>query len=234
MVVAAGRPGRGTWQRGAERGLRGGVSEARSGAGAGNKLASLATNIDPRRVETGRTASSVGAQAALGLQAVTPELVRATLGYLADRVGGRLRAAGRAGRTVTVRVRFRDMRAVTRSLTSPGGISATTTLTDVAVELASAALADHPAEHHITLLAISVSQLIDQSVLQLELPLGVDDKHRAGTPAGAARWVADRSVDLIRTRFGRGSIGYAGVMFAKVGHAPDGFRELAEHQLPRD
>ena len=204
------------------------------GDAAGNKLASLATNIDPRRVESGRTASSVGAQAALGLQAVTPELVRATLGYLADRVGGRLRAAGRAGRTITVRVRFRDLRVVTRSLTIPGGISATTTLTDVAVELALAALADHVAEQHITLLAISVSQLIDQSVLQLELPLGLDDKHRAGTPAGAARWVADRSVDLIRTRFGRESIGYAGVMFAKVGHTPDGFRELAEHQLPRD
>jgi DNA polymerase IV len=204
------------------------------GDAAGEKLASLATNVDPRRIETGRTASSVGAQAALGLQAITPELVRTTLAYLADRVGGRLRAAGRAGRTVTVRVRFRDLRAVTRSLTVPGGISATMTLTDVAVELAQAALADHPGEDHITLLAISVSQLIDQSVLQLELPLGLDDPHRAGTAAGAARWVADRSVDLIRTRFGRDSIGYAGVMFSKVGHAPDAFRELAERQLPHD
>ena len=35
-----------------------------------------------------------------------PELIRETLGYLADRVAGRLRKANLAGRTVTVRVRF--------------------------------------------------------------------------------------------------------------------------------
>jgi DNA polymerase-4 len=166
---------------------------------------------------------------------VTPALLRTTLGYLADRIGGRLRSAGQAGRTITVRVRFADLRSVTRSLTLPAGVSATLTLTEVAIALAEAALADHRDEHEITLLAISASQLVEQSVLQLELPLeGSSDRHRPGTPAGAARWVADRSVDLIRTRFGRDAIGYASVKFAGVGHAPDAFRELAEHQLPRD
>ena len=41
-------------------------------------------------------------QAALGRRAPTADLVRTTLGYLADRVAGRMRAAGRAGRTVAV------------------------------------------------------------------------------------------------------------------------------------
>jgi DNA polymerase-4 len=200
------------------------------GAAAGDKLSALATNVDPRRIRTTRSAHSVGAQAALGRRVVTPDLTRTTLGYLADRVGGRLRSAGLAGRTITVRVRFADLRAVTRSITVPAALSATLTLTELATALADTALADHPDEHTITLLAISVSQLVDQSALQLELPLELhDDERRPGTRTGAARWVVDRSVDMIRSRFGRDAIGYASVKFANVGHVPDGFRELAEH-----
>src|SRR5438874_2175707 len=71
-----------------------------------DKLGSLAVNDDPRRIETSRTARSVGAQSALGRRPATPELLRTVFGYLVDRVAGRLRAAGLAGRTVTVRVRF--------------------------------------------------------------------------------------------------------------------------------
>jgi DNA polymerase IV len=201
------------------------------GTAAGDKLATLATNVDPRRVETTRRASSVGAQAALGRRVATADLVRTTLAYLADRVCARMRAAGRGGRTVTVRVRFPGLRSVTRSLTLPAAVSATITITDIAVELASAALVDHPEESEVTLLAISVSQLVDQSTLQLELPFGLtDERHRPGTVAGAARWGADRSVDLIRARFGRGAIGYATVAFADVGRVPEEFRELAEHK----
>src|SRR5581483_394949 len=100
---------------------------------------------------------SVGAQSALGRRRATPELLRTALGYLADRVGGRLRGAGVAGRTVTVRVRFSDMRAVTRSITLPEPVGATRTLTEIAVELAGRAMTDNPAEREISLLGLSVS-----------------------------------------------------------------------------
>jgi DNA polymerase-4 len=200
------------------------------GNAAGAKLAALATNVDRRRIQLTRRASSIGAQAAFGRRVATPTLVRAALGYLADRVAGRLRAAGRAGRTVTVRVRFIGLRSVTRSLTSAVGISATLTLTEVAAELAQVALADHLDQREITLLAVSVSNLVDDAVLQLELPLGLGgDVRRPGTIAGAARWRADRSVDAIRARFGRDAVGYAGVTFADLPRVPDAFRELAEH-----
>jgi DNA polymerase-4 len=199
------------------------------GDAVGSKLSSLAGNVDPRRIETSRRSSSVGAQAALGLRDVTDELLRTTLGFLADRVAARLRAAGRAGRTITVRVRFADMRSVTRSVTLSGPIAATVGLTDVAVELARTALADHPRERRISLLAVSVSHLADQRVLQLELPLGLPDEPlRPGTSAGAARWSVDRSVDAIRLRFGRDVIGYATTVFAGDAHVPDEFRELVE------
>jgi DNA polymerase-4 len=206
------------------------------GKAAGAKLGSLATNIDPRKIETTRRAVSLGAQAALGSRAATPALIRATIGYLADRVAGRLRASGQSGRTVSVRVRFSGLRSVTRSATVPVAISTTTlTLTELATDLVDAALADHPRERVITLLAVSVSNLVDEPALQLELPLGLGGEgHRPGTRLGAARRGVDRSVDAIRARFGRDAIGYATVVFSRDGHVPEAFRELAEHRLAGD
>lgn len=195
----------------------------------GVKLGSLAVNTDPRRIEGTRRSSSIGAQSALGSRDADPRLVHATLAYLADRVASRLRAAGRAGRTVTVRVRFADLRSVTRSTTVPVAISGTSTLTEAATELATTALADHPRERHITLLAVSVSNLVNEPALQLELPLDrAHTRHRPGAPAGAARWGLDRSVDAIRARFGRDAIAYAEVTFSNHERVPEAFRELAE------
>jgi DNA polymerase-4 len=197
----------------------------------GTKLASLAANVDPRAIETSRRARSMGAQSALGRRPATESLVRAELGFLADRVASRLRAGRCAGRTITVRVRFRGMRAVTRSATLAAPISTTVTLMNASVDLAHAALADHPDEREITLLAISVSNLVPETKLQLELPLdigGSEESHRPGTPAGSARWAADRALDDVRAKFGRHVVGHAPVVFREGGGVPDEFRELAQ------
>jgi DNA polymerase IV len=205
------------------------------GRGAGGKLAALATDVDPRRVEQPRRAASIGAQAALGRRAVTPELLHSALGYLADRVAGRLRAADRAARTVTVRVRFPGMRSVTRSVTVRPAISQTLTLTELAVELAVTALAQQGGEREVTLLAISVSNLVGPA-LQLELPLETGapgrgtSRERAADGAGTARWLLDQSVDRIRARFGHDAVGYAAVVFSDIDRVPEAFRELAQHQ----
>jgi DNA polymerase-4 len=158
-------------------------------------------------------------------------VLRRTLGYLADRVAGRLRAAERAGRTVTVRVRFIGLRSVTRSVTLPVAIATTLTLTELATELAASALADHPGEREITLLALSVSKLVEEPALQLELPLGFDGDQRPPKVTGAARWAVDRSIDTIRARFGGASVGYAAVVFSAGDRVPDAFRELAERPI---
>ena len=163
----------------------------------------------------------------------TPLLLRSTLGYLADRVAARLRVAGLAGRTITVRVRFAGLRSVTCSVTLAAGISTTLTLTELSIELASVALEAHPRERKVTLLAVSVSNLVDQPTLQLELPLGLqDDRYRPGSARGEALLATDRSVDAIRARFGRKAMGYAGVAPSGEGHVPEEFRELAEHREP--
>jgi DNA polymerase-4 len=205
------------------------ILEQLLGHAAGLKLSSLAANIDERTVERPCAARSVGAQAALGRRKATPELARQTLGYLADRVGGRLRAAGLGGRTVTVRVRFADRRAVTRSTTVAVAISSTLTLTEVAMDLEAAALADNPNERDLTLLGLSVSKLAHQSALQLELPVDAGaDRRRPGLPQGSARWGIDRSVDAIRAKFGSASVGYATVVFSDASRVPEEFRELAQ------
>ena len=197
------------------------------GSAAGVKLTALSANRDPRRVDAGRAAGSVGAQAAVGSREAGPEFVRTTLGYLADRVAGRLRAAGLAGRTVTVRVRFPGLRSVTRSSTLPVAVSATLTVTEVATDLAEAALADD-GNRHLSLLGVSVSNLVAEPVQQLELPIGLAaDPQRPGTTSGAARWQVDRSVDAIRARFGRRSVGYATVALSPE----PGSRKLSESWL---
>ncbi|NNG04167.1 MAG: DNA polymerase IV [Inquilinus sp.] len=202
------------------------------GQAVGGKLAALARDQDPRRIVTDRRARSVGAQSALGRRPATGAVVRPTLLNLADRVATRLRAKSRAGRTVTVRVRFADLRAVTRSLTQPAAISATLTLAEIAEDLVRAALADHPTEKSISLLAISVSHLEFDTELQLELPYRLDaDERRPSTAKGAARWTADRAMDAIRDRFGRESIGYGSVVLGDRRAVPDAFRELAEREL---
>jgi DNA polymerase-4 len=102
-------------------------------------------------------------------------------------------------------------------------------LAELAEELVNTALADHPDRREITLLAISVSNLIVEPALQLELPLALgDDGHRPGTSTGSARWALDRSMDAVRVRFGRSAVGYATVVFSDLELVPEGFREMAE------
>jgi DNA polymerase-4 len=126
-----------------------------------------------------------------------------------------------------------DLRSVTRSITLPAAVSATTALADFAEELVRGALADFPQENSISLLAISVSNLEQQHPsLQLELPFDLQDEGcRPGTRKGGARWVADCAVDKIRNRFGQGAVGYGALALGVSRSVPDEFRELAEEEL---
>ena len=143
-----------------------------------------------------------------------------------------LRGKPIAVRTVTVRVRFADLHSVTRSVTLDAPISATAILAEIAEELVRMALADHPDEKTLSLLAISVSHLEKHWKVQLELPLELEDeKRRPGTKKGMARWTADRAVDTIRDRFGWDAVGYGSVVLGPSRSVPDEFRELAEKEL---
>src|SRR5438477_3500997 len=87
------------------------------GVFAGRHLDALAHNRDPRPVQVGRRRRSMGAQRALGRTPRTPDELNAILAGLIDRVSRRMRKAGRAGRTVVLRLRFDDFSRATRSHT---------------------------------------------------------------------------------------------------------------------
>jgi DNA polymerase-4 len=201
------------------------------GHAVGKKLTALAWNRDPRQIQTRRRAHSAGAQSALGRRPAIASVFKPTLHHLADRIGARLRAKSLAGRTITVRVRFADLRAVTRSRTLSAPISATRAIAEIAEDLVRGALADNHHEKTISLLAISVLHLESHPIVQLELPLGFGDEgRRPGTTQGLARSRADQAVDAIRRRFGEKSVDYASGTRV-VRSVPDDFRRLAEREL---
>jgi DNA polymerase-4 len=202
------------------------------GPAASEKFSALAWNRDPREIRTHVRAHSAGAQSALGKRPPTDRVIRPTLRHLADRVASRLRAKSMAGRTVTVRVRFAELRSVTRAVTLGAPIAATAILAEVAEDLVRTVLDDHPQERTISLLAISVSHLATCESVQMEFSLGLaDERRRPGTRRGTARFMADRALDKIRGRFGWEAVGYASVALDKRHSVPDAFRELAEREL---
>jgi DNA polymerase IV len=196
------------------------------------KATALAWNRDPRGIETHRRARSAGAQSALGRKPADARVFQPALYHLADRLGMRLRAKSRPGRTVTVRVRFANLRSVTRSRTLKAPIAETASLAEVAEDLVRGVLASHPQERTLSLLAISVSGLQQHPVVQLELPFGLaDEARRPGSRTGRARGLADRAVDAIRQRFGRDAVGYGAAALGLARSVPDAFRQLAEREL---
>ncbi|GAA4930181.1 DNA polymerase IV [Actinoplanes utahensis] len=165
------------------------------GGNAGRHLHALAHNHDPRRVQTGRRRGSIGAQCALGRSADrSPEEVEAVLGALVDRVTNRMRRAHRAGRTVTVRLRFADFSRATRSrsLLTP------TLQTGAVLRLATELLRETwplISVRGLTLIGVAVSNLDGEGAVQLELPL---EEPRADG--------LDAAVDRVRDRFGSGAL----------------------------
>jgi DNA polymerase-4 len=164
--------------------------EAMLGRAAGRHLHALAHNLDPRPVRAGRRRGSIGSQRALGRAPRTAEELDAFLVGLVDRVTRRLRAAGRTGRTVVLRLRFGDFTRATRSHTLPRPTAQTHVVLATARGLLAASLPEIE-RRGITLVGLSVANLEDDSAVQLLLPFD-------GWSDGAV----DAAVDTVRERFG--------------------------------
>ena len=163
------------------------------GKAAGRHLHALAHNHDPRPVKVGRRRGSMGAQRALGRSPRSPAELDAVLAGLVDRVTRRLRAAGRAGRTIVLRLRFDDFSRATRSRTLPRATANTQTVLDAARTLLAAALPMID-RRGVTLVGVAVSNLDDDAVqpaLPFDRSSGVD---------------LDAAVDAVRDRFGSAAL----------------------------
>jgi DNA polymerase IV len=193
------------------------------GGAAAGALGSLAWNRDPRPVRGGRRAGSVGSQQALGEGLTDRDEMAVVVLGLADRVGRRLRAKGRAGSTLTVRIRLPGPRLITRSHTLPSPTASTAALSRLGMDLLERGREDHR-DQRVTLIGISVSNLADDDYVQLELDLGEGDLLRPGNVLAQRHRRLESSIDEVRERFGRQLVRYG----VGAGGASDEFRRLAE------
>ncbi len=164
------------------------------GRASGRHLHALAHNRDPRPVQARRRRRSVGAQRALGRSPSSPAALDATLVALVDRVTRRMRAAGRVGRTVVLRLRFGDFSRATRSRTLPRATAQTEIVLAAARELL-AAVMPLLERDGVTLVGVAVTNLDDGGAIQLVLPIERYD--------GEA---LDAALDAVRERFGATAI----------------------------
>jgi DNA polymerase IV len=160
------------------------------GVAAGRHLHALAHNRDPRPVQVRRRRRSMGSQRALGRSRRSPEELDAIVVGLVDRVTRRMRAAGRVGRTVVLRLRFDDFSRATRSHTLPRATSQTRPILDTLRVLLAAAMPTIE-RRGLTLVGISVANLEDADAVQLGLPI---DPYSDGA--------LDAALDEVRDRFG--------------------------------
>jgi DNA polymerase-4 len=160
------------------------------GVAAGRHIHALALNRDPRRVQPRRRRRSIGAQRALGRSRKSADDIDAALLGLVDRVTRRMRAAGRVGRTVVLRLRFDDFSRATRSGTLQRATAETQTILDVSRGLLSTAMPTIE-RRGITLVGIAVCNLENDLPRQLTLPF-----------ACSRRAALDAALDEIRDRYG--------------------------------
>jgi DNA polymerase IV len=160
------------------------------GRATGRKLHALAHNRDPRPVQAHRRRRSMGAQRALGRSPRSLENLDVALVGLVDRVTGRMRVAGRVGRTVVLRLRFDDFSRATRSHTLPYATASTQAILTTVRELLTIA-APMIDRRGITLVGVAVSNLADGRAVQLTLPLAAHSSE-----------ALDAAVDEVRQRFG--------------------------------
>jgi len=164
------------------------------GLAAGRHLHALAHNRDPRPVQARRRRRSMGAQHAFGRRRKSGEALDAILVALVDRLTGRLRAARRVGRTVTLRLRFYDFSRATRSHTLSEATNQTPTILATARGLLWAAT-PMIEEQGCTMVGVAIANLSDDRAVQLALPF---ERLRASA--------LDAALDTVRDRFGSGAI----------------------------
>jgi DNA polymerase IV len=171
-----------------------GILVSMLGRAAGRQLHALAHNRDPRPVRARRRRRSMGSQRALGRSPKSPDAVEAVVVALVDRVTRRLRAAGRVGRTVVLRLRFDDFSRATRSHTLPRPTAKTETILATAKDLLTAAwpLIERQG---LTLVGVTVANLDDASSSPLMLPVDPYDAD-----------ALDAALDEVRDRFGSAAV----------------------------
>jgi DNA polymerase-4 len=164
------------------------------GQAAGTHLHELSWGRDPRSVSPHEPDKSVGNEETFEHDIDDPEIIRAHLLALSDRVAGRLRAAGYVGRTVSLKVRFADFSTITRSRTLPRS-------TDVGKEIYDTVRGLYEAlgleRVRIRLVGVRMEGLADAQDTPHQLLLGEQENGQRE---------AEVAVDALRARYGSDAV----------------------------
>jgi DNA polymerase-4 len=170
------------------------------GRAAGRHLHALAHNRDLRPVQVRCRRRSIGSQCALGRSPKSPDAIDAVVVGLVDRVTRRMRAAGRVGRTVVLRLRFDDFSRATRSHTLPEATAHTQTILATVRGLLTTAT-PMIERRGLTLVGVAVANLENDGAVQLMLPFS---RHSGGA--------LDAALDEVHDRFGPGAVTRAALL----------------------
>ena len=182
----------------------------RLGKASGVHLAALARGDDPDPVNPNRPNKSIGHEETFSQDLVDPHELERHVLRMAESVATMLRGASNSARTITVKVKFKDLSLVSRAHTMERPIATGGAIGQVAAALLSGV---DPGEG-IRLLGVSASGLTAGSVDQLSFDLG--DGLDEDNPSAVAReqsWSdVTATVDAIRNRFGKGAVGAASMV----------------------
>ena len=164
------------------------------GPAVGNHLHDLAWGRDPRAVSAQGRERSIGADETFSADTDDPDVIRAELLRLSDRVAGRMRRAGLVGRTVQLRVRFADFTTISRSKTLPGS-------TDVGQDIYRTVVALYDGlglqRVRLRLVGVRVEHLTDRASATEQLLLDAPEHGWRD---------AEQALDRVRDRFGHSSV----------------------------
>lgn len=192
------------------------VLVATFGQALGRQLHDMSWARDDRRVQPGREVKSVGHEETYAQDHTDVEVLHRQVVRMSDAVAARLRGLSRAGRTVTLKVRFVDFSTITRSRSHPVALADGPGIARVASEL----LAALDLSAGVRLLGVSVSGLCQPGVAGDERQLSLVASRPDGRPAEpdgrpperqtAPGWVAaSAAMDAVRERFGVAALGPA-------------------------
>jgi DNA polymerase IV len=178
------------------------------GEAQGTQLHRLARGEDPRRVTTHDPARSISAEETFEEDLDDPVALRRHVLRLAEKVGRRLRKAGLAGRTVTLKVRFASFETVTRSSTLANATDRTHDLVVVTGQLLDGLRLERA---RVRLLGVGVSNLGDGDAarqLSLDAP-----EAPVELPWTDRRWEdVERVADTVAERFRGIGVSYAALL----------------------
>ena len=164
------------------------------GEATGHHLHELSWGRDPRPVEREQREKSIGSDETFEFDIDDAAEIHRRLLALSERTAARVRAAGMAGRTVTLRVRFSDFTTITRSRTLREPTDSGRAIHEAATGLFDALGLQRA---RIRLVGVRVEKLVETSQAPIQ---GV-----IGEPEHGWR-DADRAVDRARSRFGSGAV----------------------------